>query len=182
MSMLATWRCNQLVKVPGFCNQICNASQHEAKMCKFAERYDHLTGILRLNWYIETFSSQTLPCCECFALPDILCVCLSTCLSACLPFSSRGSSYGQWLAAASCVGGVVVRSRRRKRRRRWKAVLSVAPTFFHLLYVTVAADPVIHLLPVGLLAAAQHRQRAPCLLHHVHDAVQELQWGEIVDK
>lgn len=64
--------------------------------------------------------------------------------------------------------------RRRKRRRR-KAVLSVAPTFFHLLHVTVAPDPVIHLLPVGLLAAAQHCQRAPCLLYHVHDAVEELQ-------
>lgn len=66
----------------------------------------------------------------------------------------------------------MVRSRRRKRRR--KAVLSVAPTFFHLLHVTVAPNPMIHLLPVGLLAAAQHRQRAARLLHHVHDAVQEL--------
>jgi len=62
--------------------------------------------------------------------------------------------------------------RRRKRRR--KAVLSVAPTFFHLLHVAIAPNPVIHLLPVSLLAAAQHRQRAARLLHHIHDAVQEL--------
>lgn len=54
-------------------------------------------------------------------------------------------------------------------------MLSVAPTFFHLLYVAVAADPVIHLLAVGLLAAAQHRQRAPSLFYHVHDAVKKLQ-------
>lgn len=60
-------------------------------------------------------------------------------------------------------------------RRRRKAVLSVAPTFFHLLYVTVAPDPVIHLLPVSLLAAPQHRERAARLLHHVHNAVQQLQ-------
>lgn len=71
-------------------------------------------------------------------------------------------------------------SRRRKRRR--KAVLSVAPTFFHLLHVTVAPNPVIHLLAVGLLAAAQHRQGAPRLLHHIHDAVQELQWDQIEDE
>lgn len=63
---------------------------------------------------------------------------------------------------------------RKRRRRRRKAVLSVAPTFFHLLYVAVAPNPVIHFLPVGLLAAAQHRQRAARLLHHVHDAVQEI--------
>lgn len=54
-------------------------------------------------------------------------------------------------------------------------MLSVAPTFFHLFHVTIAPNPVIHLLPVGLLAAAEHRQRATRLLHHVHDAVQELQ-------
>ncbi len=77
----------------------------------------------------------------------------------------------------------MVRSRRRKRRRRRrKAVLSVAPTFFHLLHVAVAPNPVIHLLPVGLLAAAQHRQRAARLLHHVHDAVQELQWDKTEDE
>lgn len=63
-----------------------------------------------------------------------------------------------------------MRSRRRRKRRR-KAVLSVAPTFFHLLHVAVTPNPVIHLLPVGLLAATQHRQRAACLLYHVHDAV-----------
>lgn len=74
----------------------------------------------------------------------------------------------------------MVRSRRRKSSsRRRKAVLSVAPTFFHLLYVAVAANPVIHLLPVGLLAASQHRQRTPRLLYHVHDAVQEL-WRQTV--
>lgn len=61
-------------------------------------------------------------------------------------------------------------------------MLSVAPTFFHLLYVAVAANPVIHLLPVGLLAAAQHRQRAARLLHHVHDAVEELQRDGIEDE
>lgn len=70
----------------------------------------------------------------------------------------------------------MVRSRRRRKsRRRREAVLSVAPTFFHLLYVAVAADPVIHLLTIGLLAAAQHRQGAASLLYHVHDAVKELQ-------
>ena len=74
----------------------------------------------------------------------------------------------------------MVRRRRRRKRRRRKAVLSVAPTFFHLLHVAVTPDPVIHLLPVGLLAAAQNRQRAPRLLHHVHDAVQELQWDRML--
>lgn len=67
----------------------------------------------------------------------------------------------------------MVRSTRRKSRRR-KAVLSVAPTFFHLLHVTVSPNPVIHLFAVSLLAAAEHRQRAPRLFYHIHDAVQEL--------
>lgn len=61
-------------------------------------------------------------------------------------------------------------------------MLSVAPTFFHLLYVTVAPDPVIHLLPVSLLAAPQHRKRAARLLHHVHNAVQQLQSDRIKDE
>lgn len=34
--------------------------------------------------------------------------------------------------------------------------------------------PVVELLPVGLLAAPQHRHGAPRLLHHLHDAVQGL--------
>lgn len=114
-----------------------------------------------------------LPRCQC--LPEIPCECLSTCLSACLPFSSRGRSYGQWLAAVSCVGRGAVVSRGRRKRRRRKAVQSVAPTFFHLFHVAVAPDPVVHFLTVGLLAAAQHCQRAARLLYHVHDAVQELQ-------
>lgn len=114
-----------------------------------------------------------LPRCQC--LPEIPCECLSTCLSACLPFGSRGRSYRQWLAAVSCVGRGAVVSRGRRKRRRRKAVQSVAPTFFHLFHVAVAPDPVVHFLTVGLLAAAQHRQRAARLLYHVHDAVQELQ-------
>ena len=61
-------------------------------------------------------------------------------------------------------------------------MLSVAPTFFHLLHVAVAPNPVIHLLTVGLLAAAQHRQRAPRLFHHVHDAVEQLQRDEMEDE
>lgn len=57
---------------------------------------------------------------------------------------------------------------------------SVAPTFFHLFHVAVASDPVVHFLPVGLLAAAQHCQRAARLLYHVHDAVQELQQTRLI--
>lgn len=71
----------------------------------------------------------------------------------------------------------MVRSRRKRRRR--KAVLAVAPTFFHLLDVAVAPYPMIHLLSIGLLAASQHRQRAACLFHHVHDTVEELESGSI---
>lgn len=37
-----------------------------------------------------------------------------------------------------------------------------------------AAFPEVELLPVGLLAAPQHRHGAPRLLHHLHDAVQRL--------
>lgn len=55
-------------------------------------------------------------------------------------------------------------------------MLSVAPTFFHLLHVAVAPNPVIHLLSVGLLAAPQHCQRAAGLLHHVHDTVQQFSY------
>lgn len=71
-------------------------------------------------------------------------------------------------------------SRGRRKRRRRKAVQSVAPTFFHLFHVAVASDPVVHFLPVGLLAAAQHCQRAARLLYHVHDAVQELQQTRLI--
>ncbi|EAW66755.1 hCG2041517, partial [Homo sapiens] len=46
-----------------------------------------------------------------------------------------------------------------------------------VLGVAVAPRPVVELLAVGLLAPAQHRERAPRLLHHVHDAVQELGAG-----
>lgn len=53
-------------------------------------------------------------------------------------------------------------------------MLSVAPTFFHLLHVAVPSNPVIHLLPVSLLAATKHGEGAPRLLHHVHDAVEEI--------
>ena len=141
-------------------------------MCKSVEKIGLFVPKLIYYGIPSVSNKPYLACCECFDLPNIPCVCLSTCLSACLPFSSRGSSYGQCLAAASCVGGgVVVRRRRRRKRRRRKAVLSVAPTFFHLLHVAVAPDPVIHLLPVGLLAPAQHCERAARLLHHVHDAV-----------
>lgn len=113
----------------------------------------------------SSFFNSTLLKVFWFANPE----CLSTCLSACLPFSGRGGSYGQWLAAASCVGRVVVRRKRRK------AVRSVTPTFFHLLNVTVTSNPVVHLFSVSLLATAQHCQRSPRLLYHIHDAVQELQ-------
>ena len=57
------------------------------------------------------------------------------------------------------------------------AGLPAGPALLHLLGVAVAADPVVELLPVGLLAAPQHRQRAARLLHHVHDAVQQL-WSQ----
>lgn len=40
--------------------------------------------------------------------------------------------------------------------------------------------PVVEFLPVGLLAAPQHRHGAPRLLHHLHDAVQGL-WKEGVE-
>lgn len=46
--------------------------------------------------------------------------------------------------------------------------------FLHVLGVAVAPDPVVELLAIGLLAPPQHRQRPPRLLHHVHDAVQQL--------
>lgn len=51
---------------------------------------------------------------------------------------------------------------------------SVTPTFFHLLNVTVTSNPVVHLFSVSLLATAQHCQRSPRLLYHIHDAVQEV--------
>lgn len=55
--------------------------------------------------------------------------------------------------------------------------------FLHVLSITVAPDPVVQLLTVGLLASPQHCERPPRLLHHVHDAVQQLRgdkwqgWG-----
>lgn len=55
--------------------------------------------------------------------------------------------------------------------RKWRRPLGGAPTFFHILHVAIATDPVVHLLAVGLLAASQHGEGTPRLLHHVHDAV-----------
>lgn len=54
---------------------------------------------------------------------------------------------------------------------------ATAAAFLQVLGVAVAPDPVIELLAVGLLAAPQHREGAPRLLHHVHDAVQQLEGG-----
>lgn len=61
----------------------------------------------------------------------------------------------------------------RKRRR----PLGGAPTFFHILHVAIATDPVVHFLTVRLLAASQHGEGTPRLLHHIHDTVQQLQRG-----
>lgn len=57
--------------------------------------------------------------------------------------------------------------------------LPAGGAFLQLLGVAVPPDPVVELLAVGLLAPPQHRQRAPRLLHHVHDAVQQLGGVEV---
>lgn len=51
---------------------------------------------------------------------------------------------------------------------------AAAAALFQVLGVAVAPDPVIQFLSVRLLASPQHGERAPCLLHHVHYAVQQL--------
>lgn len=45
--------------------------------------------------------------------------------------------------------------------------------------LTASPLPVVELFPISLLAAPQHRHRAPGLLHHLHDAVQRLQGGKV---
>lgn len=51
---------------------------------------------------------------------------------------------------------------------------AAAAALFQVLGVAVPPDPVIEFLSVRLLTSPQHSEGAPCFLHHVHYAVQQL--------